>query len=69
VARHSKSGEGVQRANGKTFCWSSEYSWDLNTRQTRSMALNVFENFRPALPKVSAQVEMSRPAPQMVLNN
>jgi sugar/nucleoside kinase (ribokinase family) len=43
--------EGVQRVNGKTFRWSGEYSWDLNTRETRSVALNVFENFRPALPE------------------
>jgi len=42
--------EGVQRANGKTFRWSGEYSWDLNTRDTRSIALNVFEDFKPALP-------------------
>jgi len=41
---------GVQRANGKTFRWSGEYSWDLNTRQTRSVALNVFEHFKPELP-------------------
>src|ERR1043166_6769574 len=43
--------KGVQRANGKTFRWSGEYSWDLNTRQTRSIALNVFENFKPTLPE------------------
>jgi sugar/nucleoside kinase (ribokinase family) len=43
--------EGVQRVNGKTFRWSGEYSWDLNTRETRSVALNVFENFKPVLPK------------------
>src|ERR1700730_11903572 len=43
--------EGVQRANGRTFRWSGEYSWDLNTRETRSVALNVFENFKPALPE------------------
>src|SRR5205814_1593577 len=42
--------EGVERVNGKTFRWSGEYSWDLNTRETRSVALNVFENFRPKLP-------------------
>ena len=41
---------GVQRVNGKTFRWSGEYSWDLNTRQTRSVALNVFEHFKPILP-------------------
>src|SRR6266403_2149526 len=43
--------EGVQRARGKTFRWSGEYSWDLNTRETRSIALNVFETFKPALPE------------------
>ena len=42
--------EGVQRADGKTFRWSGEYAWDLNTRETRSVALNVFEHFKPALP-------------------
>src|SRR3954454_7959376 len=43
--------EGVQRATGKTFRWSGEYAWDLNTRETRSVALNVFEHFKPALPE------------------
>jgi cytidine kinase len=42
---------GVQRMEGKTFRWSGEYSWDLNTRQTRSIALNVFERFKPNLPE------------------
>ena len=41
---------GVQRATGKTFRWSGEYAWDMNTRETRSVALNVFEHFRPDLP-------------------
>jgi len=41
---------GVQRVSGKTFRWSGEYAWDLNTRETRSIALNVFEHFRPTLP-------------------
>src|SRR5438128_7467115 len=44
--------EGVQRVEGKTFRWSGEYSWDLNTRETRSVALNVFENFQPKLPAI-----------------
>jgi sugar/nucleoside kinase (ribokinase family) len=42
---------GVERVNGKTFRWSGEYAWDLNTRQTRSIALNVFEHFKPSLPE------------------
>jgi sugar/nucleoside kinase (ribokinase family) len=47
--------EGVQRANGKTFRWSGEYSWDLNTRETRSIELNVFEHFKPVLPETYRQ--------------
>jgi cytidine kinase len=43
--------EGVQHVKGKTFRWSGEYAWDMNTRETRSVALNVFEHFRPELPK------------------
>ena len=42
---------GVTRAHGKTFRWSGKYAWDLNTRETKSIALNVFENFQPSLPK------------------
>ena len=42
---------GVQRVAGKTFRWSGEYAWDMNTRATRSVALNVFEQFRPDLPE------------------
>src|SRR5436190_17467888 len=49
--------DGVQRADGKTFRWSGEYSWDLNTRDTRSIALNVFETFKPALPESYRQTD------------
>ncbi len=48
---------GVQRVKGKTFRWSGEYAWDLNTRETRSVALNVFENFQPALPENFRETE------------
>src|SRR5256714_5136497 len=48
---------GVQRVEGKTFRWSGEYAWDLNTRETRSAALNVFENFKPELPKSYRQTD------------
>jgi cytidine kinase len=41
---------GVQRVNGKTFRWSGEYMWDMNTRETRATELNVFETFEPKLP-------------------
>ncbi len=54
---------GLQIAEGKTFRWSGEYLWDLNTRETRSVALNVFETFRPELP------EAYRSAPIILLAN
>jgi len=41
---------GLQSVPGKTFRWSGEYMWDLNTRETRSVELNVFEHFTPTLP-------------------
>lgn len=42
---------GLQIVPGQTFRWSGEYMWDLNTRETRSVALNVFEHFEPKLPE------------------
>lgn len=48
---HRIDARGVQKAKGKTFRWSGEYMWDLNTRETRSVALNVFEHFEPKLPE------------------
>ena len=50
---------GVLRVEGKTFRWSGEYSWDLNTRETRSVALNVFENFEPELPMSYRQTDFA----------
>jgi cytidine kinase len=62
--------EGVQRAEGKTFRWSGEYMWDMNTRETRSVALNVFETFSPKLPdhfKSSDYVLLANIAPDLQL--
>jgi sugar/nucleoside kinase (ribokinase family) len=42
---------GLQKVVGKTFRWSGEYMLDMNTRETRSVELNVFEHFTPTLPK------------------
>jgi sugar/nucleoside kinase (ribokinase family) len=41
---------GLQQVAGKTFRWSGEYMVDMNTRETRSVELNVFEHFTPTLP-------------------
>ena len=35
---------------GRTFRWSGEYSEDMNSRETLSVELNVFEHFEPVLP-------------------
>jgi sugar/nucleoside kinase (ribokinase family) len=62
--------EGVQRAAGKTFRWSGEYMWDMNTRETRSVALNVFETFSPVLPeryRTSDYVLLANIAPDLQL--
>ena len=42
---------GLARVSGaKTFFWSGEYGFDLNTANTRETQLNVFADFRPVLP-------------------
>ena len=43
--------EGLQQVKGESFRWSGEYMTDMNTRETRSVALNVFEHFTPHLPE------------------
>ena len=35
--------------DGKTFFWSGEYGWDLNSRETLFTQLGVFEDFVPQL--------------------
>ncbi len=42
--------EGLEVAEGRTFRWSGVYHWDMNTRDTLSTELNVFEAFSPKLP-------------------
>ena len=41
---------GLQHVAGESFRWSGEYMADMNVRETRSVALNVFEHFTPHLP-------------------
>src|SRR5204863_585317 len=65
---HRIDATGVQRVSGKTFRWSGEYAWDLNTRETRSVALNVFETFSPELPanyRASPFVLLANIAPKL----
>ncbi len=43
--------EGLERAPGKTFFWSGEYSDDWNERRTLETQLNVFAAFQPKIPQ------------------
>jgi sugar/nucleoside kinase (ribokinase family) len=54
---------GLEVAAGQTFCWSGEYELNMNNRKTLSVALNVFEKFRPKLP------ESYREIPYVLLGN
>src|SRR5271156_4967197 len=40
---------GLERAAGKTFHWHGRYHEDMNKRDTISLALNVFADFKPTL--------------------
>ena len=62
---------GVQQVEGKTFRWSGEYSWDMNTRETRSTELNVFEKFEPKLPPAYRETDfalLANIAPSLQMN-
>ena len=50
LENHGVDVSGLQRVPGKTFRWSGKYHEDMNSRDTISVALNVFENFQPELP-------------------
>src|ERR1043166_6965390 len=62
---------GVQQVEGKTFRWSGEYAWDMNTRETRSTELNVFEKFAPKLPAAYRETDfvlLANIAPALQMN-
>src|SRR4030067_916070 len=43
--------EGLERQSGKSFRWKGEYGFQLNEANTLETHLNVFETFRPTIPK------------------
>ena len=43
---------------GKTFFWSGEYEYDLNTRHTHDTQLNVFADFAPKLSDASKTADV-----------
>ncbi len=43
--------EGLHIAKGKTFRWKGHYDYDLNTAHTIYTHLNVFQDFKPQVPR------------------
>ena len=50
--------QGVEHADGKTFRWGGEYSYNLNSRETLFTELNAFESFEPKLPESYKQADI-----------
>jgi sugar/nucleoside kinase (ribokinase family) len=48
---------GLERAAGRTFRWSGEYSGDMNEARTLDTQLNVFEHFSPKIPPAYRESE------------
>ena len=42
---------GLEKVKGKTFRWKGEYTYQLNEAHTLETQLNVFQNFKPKIPK------------------
>jgi sugar/nucleoside kinase (ribokinase family) len=49
---------GLERVEGKTFHWEGRYAQDLNSRDTISTELNVFERFEPKIPEPYRRSEL-----------
>jgi len=51
--------DGLHRIAGtKTFFWSGEYGFDLNTAKTRDTQLNVFADFKPKLTEAQRNTDV-----------
>ena len=48
---------GVEKKEGETFRWKGEYLEDMNIAHTLDTQLNVFENFKPEIPKTFKDVD------------
>lgn len=62
---------GIEVADGRTFRWGGEYSWNLNERDTLFTELNVFEKFSPKLPatyREAPYVFLANIAPELQLD-
>lgn len=48
---------GLARNPGKTFSWKGKYGYDLNDAHTLETSLNVFESFKPVIPRELSEME------------
>lgn len=48
---------GLVRNPGKTFSWKGKYGYDLNDAHTLETSLNVFESFKPVIPREFSEME------------
>jgi sugar/nucleoside kinase (ribokinase family) len=59
LRRHGVITDDIEHVEGgKTFFWSGEYEWDLNTAKTLDTQLNVFGDFEPKLSDPSRDCDM-----------
>lgn len=49
---------GLERAEGESFRWTGEYSYDLNSRETLETRLGVFADFEPTIPAAFRDARM-----------
>ncbi len=61
---------GLQVSGGRTFRWVGEYGYDLNEARTLETQLNVFADFKPALPAALRKISfvfLANIAPELQL--
>src|SRR5690349_9839582 len=49
--KHNIDISGLVQVPGRTFRWKGEYGFDLNEAKTLDTQLNVFETFKPVIPR------------------
>lgn len=58
LASHNVRLDGVERSDADSFTWTGEYFDNMNDRQTHNVALNVLENWQPAIPESIADARV-----------
>ena len=51
--------DGLERSAGESFTWTGEYFADMNSRATHKVAVNVLENWRPAVSPQGARAKIA----------